>query len=309
MSKCRQLDRSLSSFSNTLKNAIAILDSFEKHVLRFWGLQIKDSSRACMTCRGNPSKPSDPDRWPILNVLNVLGHLIQNDGGLKHEWGSTKVALWRKYWQTCGSRAYARVGALGKAKLLQSCVVSGFNWKLSRWPFQKTIAIELDKLQCRMFFRFLSCPRPDGEDIDHYFRRRARLARNVCQKSGMWSSLWCHRVIAWDKHVRRGERYQHICCALLKHHDSRWLLFQRANFVPEFSSEWSDNRNSLSRGRTGTRLNIGRPQMRWADGVTVAEEVLKGRSVSQNGGNALSISTAIREAVASARCFADSFQF
>ena len=116
-------------------------------------------------------------------------------------------------------------------------------------------------------------------------------------------------MLAWDKHVRRGERYQHICCALLKHHDSRWLLFQRANFVPEFSSEWSDNRNSLSRGRTGTRLNIGRPQMRWADGVTVAEEVLKGRSVSQNGGNALSISTAIREAVASARCFADSFQF
>ena len=49
--------------------------------------------------------------------------------------------------------------------------------------------------------------------------------------------------------------------------------------------------------------------MRWADGVTVAEEVLKGRSVSQNGGNALSISTAIREAVASTRCFADSFQF
>ena len=58
----------------------------------------------------------------------------------------------------------------------------------------------------------------------------------------------------------------------------------------------------------GTRLDIGRPRMRWADGVTVAEEVSKSRSVSHTGCHALFIGTISRDAIASARCFADSFQ-
>ena len=56
-------------------------------------------------------------------------------------------------------------------------------------------------------------------------------------------------------------------------------------------------RNSVLAGRTGTRLNIGRPQVRWTDGLSVALEVVKVRQESLKGNNALSISSRIREAL------------
>ena len=52
-------------------------------------------------------------------------------------------------------------------------------------------------------------------------------------------------------------------------------------------------RNSVIAGRTGTRLNIGRPQVRWVNGVGIAKHVLEGRQQSIRGNNALSISVRI----------------
>ena len=75
-------------------------------------------------------------------------------------------------------------------------------------------------------------------------------------------------------------------------HDPNWLMFQRSLWVSE-----RDNRNSVWAGRTGTRLNIGRPQVRWQDGLSVAESVRKSRDVSIKGNNALSISSRIRESL------------
>ena len=48
--------------------------------------------------------------------------------------------------------------------------------------------------------------------------------------------------------------------------------------------------------RTGTRLNIGQPQPRWAAGVDLASVVLGGLSDSQSSSHALSIGSRIREA-------------
>ena len=58
-----------------------------------------------------------------------------------------------------------------------------------------------------------------------------------------------------------------------------------------------DTHNSIFSGRTGTRLNIGRAQVRWIDGVRVAETVVESRSTSVKGSNALSISSRIRESI------------
>ena len=66
-------------------------------------------------------------------------------------------------------------------------------------------------------------------------------------------------------------------------------------------------RNSIYRGRTGTRLNIGRPQVRWADGTDVARFVLDGRQSSLIGNNALSVGSAIREGMIIARGFVEQF--
>ena len=180
-----------------------------------------------------------------------------------------------------------------KVKLLYRTVVSKVLWKLSRWPFQKTVAIALDSLQCCMTKLLVPTSRLPGEDIDSYFRRRSRQARNLCSQVGFWSELWCQRVINWDQHVRRGVSYQHICANLLNFKDSQWLTHQRSMYVP---SNGISSRVSVSAGRTGTRNNIGRPQPRWEAGVALARDVLGSRTTAQRGNNALSIGSRIRSA-------------
>ena len=58
----------------------------------------------------------------------------------------------------------------------------------------------------------------------------------------------------------------------------------------------ASSRNSLQAGRTGTRLNIGRPQPRWEAGVDLARSFLAGRGHHLRGGNSLSVGSRIRSA-------------
>ena len=92
---------------------------------------------------------------------------------------------------------------------------------------------------------------------------------------------------------RRGSDYKHICLNLLVYRDSLWLQFQRSAFVAVESL--SESRNTLEAGRTGTRCNIGRPQIRWQDGVNLAERVADSRTFSHCSSNALTVETIINE--------------
>ena len=149
----------------------------------------------------------------------------------------------------------------------------------------------------------LPCPRAHNESIDHYCRRRLRQARNVCQQVGFWSLLWGERVIKWEEHLKRGERYTHLCARLMSFHGTQWLMEQRSAFVPTDSRNMNGSRNSLFSGRTGTRMNIGRPQPRWQDGCSIARDAKKARAQSIKGKNARTIGTIIREALETARAF------
>ena len=154
----------------------------------------------------------------------------------------------------------------------------------------------------------LACPRGDGETIDSFCRRRLRNARNVCMESGMWSMIWCQRIVDWDAHIHRGARYNHICSTLLNHKNSLWLRMQRSAWVPEDSNDSGGGRLSTTSGRTGTRANIGRPQVRWEQGVANAKSILSARTKSQSGGNALTIGTIIFNACSRARVYAEQYR-
>lgn len=56
------------------------------------------------------------------------------------------------------------------------------------------------------------------------------------------------------------KRMQCVCvdgdAVLLRYHDESWLIQKLCEWV-------GDNRNSVTAGRTSTRLNTGRPQTRW----------------------------------------------
>ena len=77
-------------------------------------------------------------------------------------------------------------------------------------------------------------------------------ARNVASHVGFWSSIWSKRVIDWESHLERGKRYKHLCSLILNHKDQNWLMQERALFV--------NVQHFMLVGRTGTRVNIGRPR-------------------------------------------------
>ena len=169
------------------------------------------------------------------------------------------------------------------------CVVS---WKVSRWPFQKSLAVEMDAMQTHMVSILSRIPKHDSEDWVGWIRRSRRLARNVCARIGFWSEAWARRTISWHEHVMR---HPGILKDLLLWHNSDWLQAMRAHFVAQNGSEYT--RNSFLAGRTGTRADGGRPQPRWDEGITLARAFLNSRSQSINGSNALSVTSRIREAV------------
>ena len=66
-----------------------------------------------------------------------------------------------------------------------------------------------------------------------------------------------------------------------------------------------DIRNSLIAGRSGTKLNIGRPQQRWEQGVALARQCLAERTAHTIGNNSLSIGSIVRGAIVAAREYAN----
>ena len=88
--------------------------------------------------------------------------------------------------------------------------------------------------------------------------------------------------------------HKHVCYHLANFKDAQWLMHERAKFVSTVST---DCRNSCLAGRTGTRLNVGRSQPRWQEGISLAEEVLNNRNIALKGQNALTIGSRIRNAL------------
>ena len=87
-----------------------------------------------------------------------------------------------------------------------------------------------------------------------------------------------------------------FCARLLEYHSSSWLVEQRSMFV--------NSVNSLITSRTGTRLNIGGPQVRWSGGTLIAIGTSATRTDALVGKNAITVSARIREAVAFIRTVA-----
>ena len=70
--------------------SIKILDDFETCLWQRWRLRIGADSRAVLPCRGQVIPDNELDtRWPIREILPVLGHLISDDGSCTVEIADT----------------------------------------------------------------------------------------------------------------------------------------------------------------------------------------------------------------------------
>ena len=268
----------------------AILDDFARALWDKFRLDIKASSREVMCCKNQLNEASS--EWKHVKVLNMLGHFVAFDGGVSADWALTKPRMWAVFYKNSGSYKVQGGDIETKLSLLLRTVFCTVNWKFSRWPFQKTVAVEMDAMQVNMVSMISRVPKNDSEDWVTWVRRRRRLARNVCGRIGFWSEAWAKRTIEWHEHI---QRHPGVMRDLLMWHDSHWLQAQRSRFVAADGS--ATTRNSLIAGRTGTRASGGRPQPRWEEGIGLSKSLLNTRGITLNGSNALSISSRIREAV------------
>ena len=195
----------------------------------------------------------------MVTVLPCLGHLIQNDGGIRKCFEETKRLMWRAYWGNCRHHSLKKASVHIKLALLERCCKSSLSYRCSRWPPQPTIAKELDRLQARMVAAMLRTPRLPAELPADYCRRRNRLAASHCQKEGRWSTLWFRRALAWHDHVERGHSAWSWPMLLRNFYDDVWLEEQR--FI-------------ASNQGIGTRVARAMPVTRWHEGISHARREL-----------------------------------
>lgn len=240
----------LFSFSNSIEGALRISEHVEHVLMARWGLRFRPGSTGGMVCKMEPSQIDraltdiDQATWPISEVICILGHWIQSDAGIRHDWNLAKKTTWAVFWGNSGSRRAYVLTPFQRVRSLHRTVTRAVAWRMSAWPSQKTIVQELDNLQCKMLCKILPCVPRENETLDSFNRRRQRNARNVAGKIGLWSLLWASRSLAWHKHLTRCASY-HFCYDLLNYHGQAWFREQRTPYV-------TCSRNPATAGQTNT---------------------------------------------------------
>ena len=208
-----------------------------------------------------------------VDTFIVLGHTVQSNGSIRACWTKARTAMWKSYWANPGATAAQNLSVPNKLALMSRVVTPQISFRCSRWPPQRTVAVEVDTLQQKMTASLLRLPRLEGEEADSYVRRRGRAARKQCSHHGLWSQQWFKRVIAWDEHLSRRRNFHTWAAKLRDYRGKTWLMQRRASFAPSTAS--IDSPASATAGRTGTRSFAGIVHTRWHDGVDFAKFLVK----------------------------------
>ena len=285
------------TFANSATNALAMAYDCENHLVSKWGLRIKASSRAILVCKGGDISNIGPE-WKLDKILEVLGHRISYDAGIRTEWRHWRPILWKIFWSNAAHRSTNRLPFDLRALLLSRTVLSAITWLFGRWPLQKSVSAELDQLQSRFLGILSKCRRDAHESLESWFKKRQRVGRALAGKIGFWSDVWRKRVLDWEAHICRSDGRNHVHCKMRKWHDLDWLQDKRLQFVAANGVSWG--RNTPLAGRLGTRKASGQPQPRWGEGVALAHELSTVRTQSaphnSSGSSFLSVGSRIREA-------------
>ena len=137
-----------------------------------------------------------------------------------------KRNMWASFWANFRP-SMRRCGAGAKLRFLNSSIKSLGQFRWSRWPYQKTYAKTLDRIQSHMvslLFPFVAIP---GEAPSDYFRRKSINAGRFASSSGRWSTSWATSVRKWHAHIIRCHDPKTWAKSIYEHHDSAWLAKKR----------------------------------------------------------------------------------
>ena len=213
-----------------------------------------------MVAHGGDNESPDPERWPVVETFSCLGHLFQHDGGIRACACAAKLSCWGVFWANFGNRRARALRLPEKIRLLERAVTPGYRFKCTRWPPQRNIALEFDKVQNKMVAVLMRVPRLPGEPAHEYVRRRNHAASCQTRAVGKWSDTWYKRVVNWKDHLER-PRNAHSWPAQLLHYRGEGFLQQ---------TRVDNNSASALAGSTRTRAMRGIVHTRWHDGANLA---------------------------------------
>ena len=166
-------------------SAVAILQDAEVWLGQKWRLMYGADSKLVLSSRGNENALMNIDGWQAVTSMRYLGHQLSENSSIAPGWHETVKRIWAAYWSNA-SEGLRRSSLRAQRKFLNTSIrpVAGFRW--SRWPWQRTYADRLDRLQRAV----ISCMRPirplPGEVPARYFRRRTRACSRVATECGKW---------------------------------------------------------------------------------------------------------------------------
>ena len=148
-----------------------------------------------------------------------------------------------------------------KLQLMGRVVVPQIDYRFSRWPPQRQIALEIDRMQRTMTATLLCSRFNGGESVEDFCRGRNRTCTQICRDHGHWSTRWFESAISWDKHLSRQRNSYCWAARLRSFRDREWCTRRRILYAPV------DGQTSIYAGRTNTRNYHGKVHMRWHDGI------------------------------------------
>jgi len=241
-----------------------MLDDMAEHLRESWHLHIKPSSRSCLVPKGSSDVSVDPERWPQVDTMPALGHIIADDGSPMPCWRECSKKAWKAFYANAKKGRDGGAGLQLTLRSLQTSVASVINFRNTRWPVGKTICKQIDICQRKMIAALQRVPPYPYEDPAHYNRRRGKEAAKLAEQHGRWSNKYMQRVIDWHRHLQRHQGIHYWPSALYSYHGEDWLRNQRL----------IAGSTSLFAGRTGTRAQPGPVVTRWEDGYRAAEKFL-----------------------------------
>ena len=202
--------------------------------------------------------------WQWVQEYPVLGHVVLSDGACSADILRAKKACWKRFWIGAGSKRARQLDVRTRAADVDRCVWPGVSFRCPWWAFNKGVAMELDTTQRSMMAILLRVPRKPCEDVDAYFRRRAKEAGAIAKQQGLWSVRVAQRILSWDAHISRGSVSSWAALAY-RWRDDLWYQARRL----AMSSA------SVFGGRLGMRSQRGGVKTRFHDGVRFAKSHVK----------------------------------
>ena len=171
-----------------------------------------------------------PEGWNRSFHFPVLGHIIEHDTSVLMCVNKTLRSAWAAFYANVSKPILKHASMAVKMRRIKSFVLPVVAYRFVRWPFCRTLALRLDRIQRKMISICAGLRRLSDESPEAFNRRRGRHATGIQTEAGTWSSLWERRACGWVQHLHRNTRNASWTAKLSKHTQTSNLNWRRANF-------------------------------------------------------------------------------